>query len=450
LQVQNKSGNRKQRTGAGPGEMWKHFISPAIFDKPGIFPGSAWTEHIPFAFWLIESLKPNLFVELGTHYGLSYFTFCQAIQKARLKTTCYAVDNWMGDEHAGFYDGTVFDFVKTINEAYSSFSTLKHLTFDEAISFFDDQSIDLLHIDGLHTYEAVKHDFETWLPKISAKGIVLFHDTHVTERGFGVHKLWEELIQHYPSFEFTHGFGLGILGVGKNIPGKLAKLFKTASAPEIQTAIQRAYERLGYLCRTEQEHIRTCVENSKKEIVSFAPGNNIEPVADAGLKPEKSLSALQQISMQVFWQKENEIFNEADSVNKIAELATDAIEYAFELNQPFSMLEKIRIDPSARPGVFYLHSINITSAGGHTLQDWESIKNESCFYNLVILKSMLVENVYVLVAITEDPIIEIKLSKMNIAVQDDTIQIRIAASKLTDELMQQELSCISIAGLKTQ
>jgi|GEM_PF-2190910 len=50
------------------------FSNPAHNQKP-----SAWIQHIPFAYFLVEMLKPKLFVELGTHYGNSYFASCQAI-----------------------------------------------------------------------------------------------------------------------------------------------------------------------------------------------------------------------------------------------------------------------------------------------------------------------------------------------------------------------------------
>ena len=90
-------------------------------------------------------------------------------------------------------------------------------TFDEAVLGFKDDSIDILHIDGLHTYEAVKHDFETWLPKVNQNGIVLFHDIKVGEDDFGVYKLWEELKKKYATIEFFQSFGLGVLFLNKSL-----------------------------------------------------------------------------------------------------------------------------------------------------------------------------------------------------------------------------------------
>ena len=126
-------------------------------------------------------------VELGTHSGFSFFAFCQAVKNLRLETHCFAVDTWMGDEHTGFYDETVFEGVKARQQqCYSASSRLIRCTFDEAVSQFESGSIDLLHIDGAHKYEDVKHDFYVWNDKLSKRGVILFHDTNETKSGFGV------------------------------------------------------------------------------------------------------------------------------------------------------------------------------------------------------------------------------------------------------------------------
>jgi glycosyltransferase involved in cell wall biosynthesis/SAM-dependent methyltransferase len=222
-------------------------ISPVSFWQPDyVPPHSAWLEHAPFAFWLIETLRPRFLVELGTHGGLSYFAFCQAVQRLQLETRCYAVDTWKGDEHAGFYGEEVFREVRNHNDqGYSAFSTLIRSTFDEASRHFRKQSIDLLHIDGRHFYDDVKHDFETWRPKLSNRAVVVFHDTNVRERDFGVFALWKELCEGRPHFEFFHGHGLGILGFGSNLPDRIVALFAARANVEASTQIRAAYSRLG-------------------------------------------------------------------------------------------------------------------------------------------------------------------------------------------------------------
>ena len=137
---------------------------------------------------------------------------CQAVDENGISCQCYAVDTWQGDSHAGFYDESVFTEVETYNqENYPSFSKLLRTTFDAAQASFGDQTIDLLHIDGLHRYEAVRRDFETWWPKVRPGGVVLIHDTAARHEDFGVWKLWEELSSQFPHFEFTHSWGLGVL-----------------------------------------------------------------------------------------------------------------------------------------------------------------------------------------------------------------------------------------------
>lgn len=219
---------------------------PLVFAQPRrITDPLTWAAHIPFGFAVIQCHQPLLLVELGTHSGVSYSAFCQAVDCLTLPTKCYAVDTWEGDELAGFYGEQVFqEFSKYHDENYGSFSNLMRMKFDEAIPYFTDGSIDLLHIDGCHYYESVQHDFEIWLPKMSERGVILFHDTSVKERRFGVGFLLEELRSRYPVFEFTHSYGLGVVAVGHKVKEEpLWDLFQ--AGPEETVVIRRFFSTLG-------------------------------------------------------------------------------------------------------------------------------------------------------------------------------------------------------------
>ena len=116
----------------------------------------------------------------------------------------------------------MYEAVKAVNtREFSNIGRLLRMEFDNALTMFEDRSIDLLHIDGYHTYEAVRHDYTVWYPKLSENSIVLFHDTAVRHGDFGVFRFWEELSE-LPHLEFPHSNGLGIL-FPKGIPGSLYK-----------------------------------------------------------------------------------------------------------------------------------------------------------------------------------------------------------------------------------
>ena len=155
------------------------------------------------------------------------------------------MDTWRGDRHAGTYGEDVYEhFRRFHDERFGAFSALLRCTFDEALSGIGDRTIDLLHIDGEHTFDAVRHDFQSWLPKLSDQAVVLFHDTNERRDDFGVWRLWRELCEQYPSFEFLHGHGLGVLAVGARPPRAVRDLCALAEPAEV-AALRGRFASLG-------------------------------------------------------------------------------------------------------------------------------------------------------------------------------------------------------------
>lgn len=174
---------------------------------------SPWSGHRQFAYDLVKYMRPQRIAELGTHYGCSFFSFLQACKDCDLDTEVTAIDCWSGDEQAGFYGEEVIETVKkTIGAKFSRQNArLIRKYFRDAAREIPDQSVDLLHIDGLHTYEAVSEDFAVWLPKLKKDGVILFHDV-ASKLGYGTNRFWKELQSRYDAhFTFEHSWGLGVL-----------------------------------------------------------------------------------------------------------------------------------------------------------------------------------------------------------------------------------------------
>jgi Glycosyl transferase family 2/Methyltransferase domain len=213
---------------------------------------STWTGHVPLLFALFSLIRPRRYVEIGTGRGTRFFAACQAAEHLKVSTECIAIDSWIDDdEHVG--GGDVFEaFTKELNSRCPANAYFIRSGFSQALQCFDERSIDLFHIDGAPTYEAVKANFESWLPKMSAYGTVIFRNTNYHQDAFGVWRLWNELKLNYPHFELPHCSGIGVLYVGSK-PSPFAELLRELQQSDGLGAITISlFAKLGATFRTVQ------------------------------------------------------------------------------------------------------------------------------------------------------------------------------------------------------
>jgi len=342
-----------------PDQFLNSLISSVSWSPEWIQEPHAWVGHMPFAYWLMAECQPRIFVELGTHTGNSYFSFCQAVREKGLNTRCYAVDTWQGDEQAGFYGGDVFERVNQHNESqYKSFSTLYRMTFDEAVVRFQDRSVDLLHIDGLHTYEAVRHDFETWFPKLAPGALVLFHDIKVTHGEFGVWKFWHELREKYPkNMEFRHSHGLGVI----RVPG--------GSKEKKPTWLDEGAK--------EQRELLEVISSAGESLITKAKGQQLERfVASLQSKGSKADSE-KPLNLELFFAREGEAFSEEKKISEPL-LCRDKQPAKTRISLQGKAARSVlwRIDPGCQAGRILIRSLKFFSEDSKVVWDLQDNREQ--------------------------------------------------------------------------
>jgi cephalosporin hydroxylase len=87
-------------------------------------------------------------------------------------------------------------------------------TLSTVSSLLHGRRLDVLFIDGDHTYPGVRADFEMYSPLVRPGGIVAFHDIAVQPFPNEVVRLWNEIKPRYRHKEILSSAGKDAMGIG--------------------------------------------------------------------------------------------------------------------------------------------------------------------------------------------------------------------------------------------
>jgi predicted O-methyltransferase YrrM len=184
---------------------------------------------------LVDDKEPETVLEIGTLRGGTFYVWCRYLDSAEHLVSL----DLPGRELKSRRDDVIREFAPSKEIDLIRGNSHEDEIFEEATELVDD--VDFLFIDGDHTYEGAKEDFETYSSLVSDGGTVAFHDIvpHADTRkeckrrkrkfdgiedrhvgvghpDWGVSELWDEISDEYETEEIiAHpkqlGKGIGVV-----------------------------------------------------------------------------------------------------------------------------------------------------------------------------------------------------------------------------------------------
>lgn len=193
---------------------------PFVFRGLGFFKSLSCMQNpyeIESLYDLVCQLKPKRILEIGTAKGGALYLWAQAAQN---NAQILSVDLPGGDFGGGYPSSRIpfyHSFIKKEQRLHliRGDSHVKQ-TFHKVQEILQGELIDFLFIDGDHTYEGVKQDFEMYSPLVRPEGMIALHD--ILPRSdipsIQVDRFWSEIRSSYPSQELIGPSGTRKIGCG--------------------------------------------------------------------------------------------------------------------------------------------------------------------------------------------------------------------------------------------
>jgi len=166
---------------------------------------------------LLKNLKPGVILEIGTARGGTLFLWTYI---ASNDATIISIDLPGGPFGGGYPALRKFLYKSFAREKQKIFlirgDSHDPETLNKVKKILGNELIDFLFIDGDHTYEGVKKDFEMYGSLVRKGGIIAFHDIvpHPPERGCEVSKFWNEIKHGYRLYEIVKDWSQKWAGIG--------------------------------------------------------------------------------------------------------------------------------------------------------------------------------------------------------------------------------------------
>jgi predicted O-methyltransferase YrrM len=160
---------------------------------------------------ILSGIKLGTLMEIGTDGGGTLFLFSAiADKRARIVSLdLHGFANWKAPFYESFArEEQKLDLVRA--DSHNP-STLRHVE-----KLLLGHELDFLFIDGDHTYEGVKKDFQMYHHLVRNGGAIAFHDIvhHPASAGCEVEIFWNEIKQKYEFKEIVQNYSQGWGGIG--------------------------------------------------------------------------------------------------------------------------------------------------------------------------------------------------------------------------------------------
>ncbi|UCE92488.1 MAG: class I SAM-dependent methyltransferase [Methanobacteriota archaeon] len=166
---------------------------------------------------LLNDLSPKNCLEIGTAGGGTLFLFSRVVHEdAKLLSVDLPGGRWgLG------YPYWKIPFYRSFARAGQEIILIRHdshnpTTFERVKEELAGEKLDFLFLDGDHTYEGVKKDFEMYSPLVRKGGLIVLHDIvpNPSDKDVGVFRFWNEIRQDYEHSEIIESLQQGCLGIG--------------------------------------------------------------------------------------------------------------------------------------------------------------------------------------------------------------------------------------------
>lgn len=194
-----------------------HRFVEVAFGLWGIISPAQIKEEIFALMKILSRVKPRVVLEIGTGRGGTLFLLTKVSDPEAM---IISIDLPGGPFGGGYPKWRIPIFKSFVSNGQRMYLLRRDshdpATLDQVKGVLKGGKVDFLFIDGDHTYEGVKKDFEMYSPMVKRRGLIAFHDICAKLPGTGceVDKFWGKIKHAYQCTEIVKDWKQGWAGIG--------------------------------------------------------------------------------------------------------------------------------------------------------------------------------------------------------------------------------------------